>query len=248
MAFVWRDDNSLTTFRHKLPVEQQSKLTSVILKLRSKYLLKTDTNLHLDATTTTTIPATEQKDTKRDVKLAKQATKNVPMKEIIPIIDLTQLTAYFTKGKGEESIDLRFDILLRIVLAFTKYIDEILIKINGFTVFQVNKRKKVMPFMPGTGPFTRQPSMSGMLNLESFVQSEQTFTIANGLSMTLNHVAVDARVTIDEEFHNHIRRIMKKSLPPNIQIQLLFASNTVNMGELFQYVYDPFLVFFPAYC
>ena len=92
MAFVWRDDNSLTTFRHKLPVEQQSKLTSVILKLRSKYVLHTDTNIDTDA-------KTAHEDGKTDVRSAKRTKKNVSVKEIVPTIDLIQLTAYFTKGK-----------------------------------------------------------------------------------------------------------------------------------------------------
>ena len=105
-----------------------------------------------------------------------------------------------------------------------------------------------MPLIPGTLKFTKQPSMSKMLNLESLVQSEQTFTIANGLSITLNHITVDARVTIDEEFHNHIRRIMKKSLPTTVQIQLLFAPNSVNICEFLLYVYFCFSLSFPAYC
>ena len=106
----------------------------------------------------------------------------------------------------------------------------------------------MIPLIPGKSPFAKQPSMSNMLSLESFVQSEQTFTIANGLSMTLNHITVDARVTIDEEFHNHIRGIMKKSLPPNIQIQLLFAPNNVNICIFLRYVYYFLALSFLAYC
>ena len=49
-----------------------------------------------------------------------------------------------------------------------------------------------------------------MLSLNSFVQTEQTFTITDGSSLTLNHVTVDAGVTIDNEFHSNIQRIMKK--------------------------------------
>ncbi|CAF1186151.1 unnamed protein product [Adineta steineri] len=198
MTFVWRDDNSLTTFRHTLPVEQQSKLTSIILKMRSKYILQTETK------------AIENKEHKHNIKSAKRTKKEPTVKDIIPTIDLTQLKAYFIK-----------------VLSFTKYVEELIIKINGFIIFQVNKVKKVIPPISRGLPFKKQSSISKMLSLETFVQTEQTFNIKNGASMTLNHISVNARVMIDEDFHNHIRRIMKKSLPSNIQIQLLFAPNSL---------------------
>jgi hypothetical protein len=66
-----------------------------------------------------------------------------------------------------------------------------------------------------------------MLSLHSFVQTEQIFSIEHGPSITLNHVSVEATLIIDETFHNHIRRILKKSLPPSVQIQLLYAPNNV---------------------
>jgi len=66
-----------------------------------------------------------------------------------------------------------------------------------------------------------------MLHFDSFIQTEQIFSIDHGPSITLNHISVDATLIIDENYHNHIRRILKKSLPPNIQIQLLYAPNHV---------------------
>ena len=66
-----------------------------------------------------------------------------------------------------------------------------------------------------------------MLRLDTFIQTEQTFSIDHGPSITLNHISVDATLIIDENYHNHIRRILKKSLPPNVQIQLLYAPNNV---------------------
>ncbi|CAF2700718.1 unnamed protein product [Rotaria sp. Silwood2] len=205
MVFVWRDDNSLTTFRHQLPIEQQSKLTAVILKMRSQYILKTETNLDIDVTTM------KNKDGEYNIKSVKKKRKeNVTMKEIVPAIDLTQLKTYFTK-----------------VLSFTKYINEILIKINGCTIFQVSKTMKIVPSIRSTLPFKNTPSMSNMLIFNSFIQTEQTFSIANASSLTLNHVSVNAQVTIGEEFHYQIQRIMKKSLPSNVRIQLLFAPDNL---------------------
>ncbi|UJR18092.1 hypothetical protein I4U23_004992 [Adineta vaga] len=195
MTFVWRDDNSLTTFRHKLPVEQQSKLTSIILKMRTKYILHTDEITNIN---------------ERDIKSTKKTKNKIVMKENVPTIDLRQLQIYFTK-----------------VLSFTKYINELIIKINGFTVFEIHKTTTNMPSISGILPFQKQSSINNMLLLKSFVQTEKTFTITNNSAITLNHITVDAQVTIDEEFHNHIRRIIKKSLPPNIQIQFLFASSSL---------------------
>ena len=89
MAFVWHDDNSLITYRHKFPPEQQTKLTSVILKMRTKYILHTDTNLDFDSPTNTP----EKLNRKR------QKKSITTMNEIIPIINLAQLKTYFIKGR-----------------------------------------------------------------------------------------------------------------------------------------------------
>ncbi|CAF1395759.1 unnamed protein product [Rotaria sp. Silwood1] len=72
-------------------------------------------------------------------------------------------------------------------------------------------------------------SISNMLLLNSFVSTAQTFSIANGPSMTLIHIDVIAKLNIDEEFHNQIKRILKKSLPSNVRIQLLYVpTNTIS--------------------
>ncbi len=92
MAFVWRDDNSLTTYRHKLPSEQQSQLTSIILKMRTNYILHTETNLDFDSTVDINEKSNNKSPNKRKQK--KSQTTN----EIIPTINLSQLKAYFTKG------------------------------------------------------------------------------------------------------------------------------------------------------
>ena len=99
MAFVWRDDNSLTTYRHKLPSEQQSQLTSIILKMRTKYILHTETNLDLDSTIDDKSNS-KSPNKKRQKKSITPTTTN----EIIPTINLAQLKAYFTKGKKKNKI------------------------------------------------------------------------------------------------------------------------------------------------
>ncbi|CAF4013844.1 unnamed protein product [Rotaria sordida] len=123
MIFVWKDNNSLTTLRQQLPIKQQSKTTSIILKMQEKHVLQIESTLD------------KSRITNKDV----------------PIINLTQLKAYFAKV------------------------------------------------------------------------TEQIFTIVDGPSMTLGRVDVEARLNIDQQFHNHVRRILNKSLPSIVQIQLLFV-------------------------
>ncbi|CAF1578903.1 unnamed protein product, partial [Adineta ricciae] len=204
MIFIWRDDDSLTTFRHELPIEQRSKLTSVILKMQAKYVIQIETNQNDETTDEHTTM------NRRNVTPNQKMTKKVSIEENVPSIDLTKLKIYFTK-----------------VLSFTKYIKELAIKINGFTVFQIHKTTTPMPSIPDIIPFQKQASANNILLLNSLVQTEQTFTIDNSSTITLNHITVDAKVTIDEEFHNHIQAILKKRLPSNIQIQFLFASNSL---------------------
>ncbi|CAF0975123.1 unnamed protein product [Rotaria sp. Silwood1] len=87
MAFTWRDDESLTTYRYELDSTQQSNLTSIILKMRSKYVLNAEKAL-----------------TDRDDELYSEPATNGKMTSaakigVIPTINLSQIKAYFTKGK-----------------------------------------------------------------------------------------------------------------------------------------------------
>ncbi|CAF3536801.1 unnamed protein product [Rotaria socialis] len=193
MAFVWRDDISLTTYRCQLPIEQQSNQTSIILKMKTEYILITEAN-------------TDSSESR--VKLAKNTTKGTTEKETVPSIDFNQLKTYCAK-----------------VLSFTKYINEISVKINGDMVFNVKKTKVLIPSAQGKAQFKKQSSVHSILNLNRFEESEQTFSITNGPSLTLRHIAVDAAVTINEKLHSQIQHTMKKRLPSNIQIQILYASN-----------------------
>ncbi|CAF4709285.1 unnamed protein product [Rotaria sp. Silwood2] len=111
LAFSWQNGKSLTTFRKELSHEQQSSLTSIILKMKNKYILETKSILDIN-------------EINSDIHRSMKSKKNTLTNEIVPIMDLTQLKAYFTK-----------------VLSFTKYINELIIKINGTIVFQVNKIK-----------------------------------------------------------------------------------------------------------
>ncbi|CAF4688611.1 unnamed protein product, partial [Rotaria sp. Silwood2] len=211
MAFVWRDDNSLTTYRHELPFEQQSKLTSIILKMRTKYILHTETNLDFDSI----IDINESPSGKSPNK-KRQKKSTIPItttNEIIPTINLAQLKAYFTK-----------------VLSFTKYINELIIKINQKTIFKVTKTRKPISSTKSNSQFKKN-SIHNMLRLDSLNQTEQIFSIDHGPSIILNHISVDATLIIDENYHNHIRRILKKSLPPNVQIQLLYTPNNIVMTQ-----------------
>lgn len=96
MAFVWRDDNSLTTYRHQLPTEEQSKFTSIILKMRTKYILQTEDD---DSSMDTGQISNGKSPTKKKQK------KSMTTSEIIPTINLAQLKTYFTKGKSDHEID-----------------------------------------------------------------------------------------------------------------------------------------------
>ncbi|CAF3988385.1 unnamed protein product [Rotaria sp. Silwood1] len=86
MAFTWRND-SLTTYRCELPSAEHSNLTSINLKMRSKYVLNTEKTL-----------------TDRDNELYSQSATNEKKTSAtkigaIPTINLSQMKAYFTKGK-----------------------------------------------------------------------------------------------------------------------------------------------------
>ncbi|CAF4687193.1 unnamed protein product, partial [Rotaria sp. Silwood2] len=114
LAFSWQNGKSLTTFRKELYDDQQSFSTSIILKMKNKYILKTKSTLEIN-------------ETHNDIHASTKSNKNTLTNEIVSTMDLTQLKAFFTK-----------------VLSFTKYINELIIKINGLTIFQVNKTKQTL--------------------------------------------------------------------------------------------------------
>lgn len=203
LAFSWQNGGSLTTFRKELPLEQQSSSTSIILKMKNKYILETKSALEINDM---------NNENSLTVHRTTKSKKNISTNEIVPIMDLTQLKAYFTK-----------------VLSFTKYINELILKINGVIVFQVNKIKKPLSSTK-LSLATKRINASNAYNLlrfVSFIQTEQTFSIHNGPSITLNHIDVQAELVIDKEFHEQIRNVLKKSLPSIIHIQFLFPSNQV---------------------
>jgi hypothetical protein len=85
LAFDWKNNRSLTTFRDKLPVEAQSTTTSVILIMRDKYILDTK--------------STNDFENEQSPNIKKQlGTKN----NVVPKINLTQLKVYFLKGKTKD--------------------------------------------------------------------------------------------------------------------------------------------------
>lgn len=201
LAFSWQNGRSLTTFRKELIEDQQSAQTSIILKMKNKYILETKSTLDLN-------------EINNDVYRPTKSKKNTLTHEIVPTMDLTQLKAYFTK-----------------VLSFTKYINELIIKINGLIVFQVNKIKKPLASTKLSLAAKRLNANQehSLLRFNSLNQTEQEFSIQNGPSIILNHIDVEAQLTIDKEFHEQIRNVLKKSLPSIVHIQFLFPSNNVRL-------------------
>jgi hypothetical protein len=198
LAFVWQNGKSLTTFRKELPFDQQSSLTSIILSMKDKYILQTKSILEIEGIMNENRPTKSKKD-------------NIT-NEIVPILNITQLKAYFAK-----------------VLSFTKYINEIIIQINDRIIFQINKTRKALSSMELSLITKRKNSNNeqNLLHFKSFVQTEQIFHIMNGPSITLNHIDVEAEVIIDKDFHKQIESVLKKKLPSIIHIQFLYPSNTV---------------------
>ncbi|CAF4281347.1 unnamed protein product, partial [Rotaria sordida] len=100
-------------------------------------------------------------------------TTTTTTNEIIPTINLAQLKAYFTK-----------------VLSFTKYINELIIKINQKIIFKVTKTRKPISSTKSNLQFKKN-SIHNMLRFDSLIQTEQIFSIDHGPSITLNHISVD---------------------------------------------------------
>ncbi|CAF1073633.1 unnamed protein product [Rotaria sordida] len=213
LAFVWQNGKSLTTFRKELPFDEQSSSTSIILSMKNKYILQTKPILE-----TNEIDNKNTKNRKVHVKSKRRtkSKKNTITNEIVPTLDLIQLKAYFTK-----------------VLAFTKYINELIIKINGTIVFQANKTRKTLSSTKlSTGAKKiNSNNEHNLLRLKSLVQTEETFSIVNNSSITLNHIDVEAEVIIDKGFHKQIQDVLKKSLPSTIHIEFLFPSNNIFEDE-----------------
>jgi hypothetical protein len=86
LGFGWKDDESLITFRSKLPVEARSSMTSVILIMRDKYVLDTK--------------STNDLETEQSVTTSPSSRTNA---KVIPTINLTRLKYFFLKGKEDFS-------------------------------------------------------------------------------------------------------------------------------------------------
>jgi hypothetical protein len=86
LAFDWKNNRSLTTFRDKLPIEAQSPTTSVILIMRDKYILDTKSTNHFENEQSVILSPNIKN---------QSGTKN----NVAPKINLTQLKVYFLKGK-----------------------------------------------------------------------------------------------------------------------------------------------------
>ena len=91
MIFTWKNNNSLTTYRRTLPNCEVSRSTSVILKLRHRYVLSTEATL------------TEQGKQSQSNLSAIEIETVTQKSAVIPTLDLYQLKAYFTKGICQRS-------------------------------------------------------------------------------------------------------------------------------------------------
>ncbi|CAF4923582.1 unnamed protein product, partial [Rotaria sp. Silwood1] len=213
LAFVWQNGKSLTTFRKELPFEEQSSLTSIILSMKNKYILQTKSIFETNEIINEDI---KNKKVHVNRKRRTKSKKNIITNEIVPTLDLIQLKAYFTK-----------------VLSFTKYINELTIKINGTNIFQVNKTRKSLSSMKLTSTSKRFNfnNEHNLFRFKSLIQTEQKFSIVNNSSITLNHIDVEAEVIIDKNFHKQIQGVIKKSLPATIHIEFLFPSNNIFEDE-----------------
>ncbi|CAF4189080.1 unnamed protein product [Adineta steineri] len=131
-------------------------------------------------------------------------------KKVMSTINLTELKAYFAK-----------------VLLFTRHIVNLVITINSLTVFHISKKKYDNPSIQNTFTFEPQSSINHMLHINSFLITEQIITIDNTASIVLGHITVEASVNVDQQFHHHIKRTMKR-FPSTVKIQLLFVPiNTI---------------------
>ena len=75
-------------------------------------------------------------------------------------------------------------------------------------------------------------SIHNMFVLDSFEHINQEISIKNTSPVELRKIAVRATLTMDEESHANIRKVLKKSLPSSFRIQLLLAPNNVKKGFL----------------
>jgi hypothetical protein len=83
-----------------------------------------------------------------------------------------------------------------------------------------------------------------MLHFRSFIHTDQRYEIADGPSITLDYIDVTMTVNIDEELHDQIRAVIRKSLPSTIHIKVLIPSKDVNIqsskSEFYQFLFFRF--------
>ena len=203
LAFTWQNGKTLTTFRKELSIDQQSSLTSIVLPLKNQLIIQTINNSVING--------------KQTMDGSSKSKKNISTNQIVATLDLNELKAFFTK-----------------VLSFTTHLNELNIKLNNQIIFHVMKTRKVLTSNKLAMAVKRlnMNNEYNLLNFTSFEHTEQIFSIMNGSSITLDHIDVKAKVTIDPEFHQQIQGVLKKSLPPFINVQLLFPSNSVRIVYL----------------
>ncbi|UJR29713.1 hypothetical protein I4U23_017262 [Adineta vaga] len=196
LAFSWQNGKSLTTFRKELSQDKQTSTTSIILPMKTKFVLQTKLN-------------------KKKLKSKTNRLTN----EIIPLLNLNDLKSYFIK-----------------VLSFTKYLNKLIIKINNEIIFEINKTIELITKNKLSANIQRLNASDDFqfIHFDSLKQTEQTFTILNQSSITLNHIDVIANIHLDKQFQKQMENVLKKSLPNQIHIQFLFPSNQIFQEENFK--------------
>ncbi|CAF4927120.1 unnamed protein product, partial [Rotaria sp. Silwood1] len=203
LVFSWQNGKTLVTFRKELSDDQQQSSTSIILKMKNKYILKTKSTLEIN-------------ETYNSLQTSTKSNKNTLTNETVSTMDLIQLKFFFTK-----------------ILSFTKYINELIIKINGLIVFQVNKTKQNLStkLSIAANKFILNKTYN-FLRFNSLTQTEQKFSIHNGPSITFNHIDIQAELIIDKNFHKQIQNVLKKKLIPlKFHNQEIFPSGQIFIGS-----------------
>jgi type IV secretory pathway VirB6-like protein len=125
------------------------------------------------------------------------------------------------------------------VLSFTKYINELTITVDGETIFRVEKTEKLKsPTQTSLileEPHPSKNNLTGMFHFNSFTHAEQIYKITHGPSLTLDYIDVEVSVNIEKEFHDQIRKTIRKGLPSTIHIKILFPSRDVSISLLNSY-------------
>ena len=195
LAFHWKNGQSLTTFRQQVNEEQDKPFTSIILPMKEKFLLETKD-----------LSSSGESETKK-----RSTKRNVRTNEIVPTLNFHRLKRYLTK-----------------VLSFTKCLREVEIFLNDRPIFTLKKRIEPLHSSRTNLILKRLNTQDEhhFFHLDSGEEMEEVFQLnGENNTITFHHLNIQTSVHIDREFHQKIKAILKKDLPPRIQIEYLLRSD-----------------------